>query len=190
MKTKKNRPLAAETAASADVGIASDALSRLAEKLKTDLAKPDQQSKQKSSRPLDTSGSKKSKSKQTERLPSNDTAEVGRKDKKSPSRKSNGAANTAQGDKAKEHKRLNRPDRRTNPKQHSQPSRTPKSVSSLKPVANKRDRTGEKSSGKEKPEKGSLLEEIIALGGTEEDLELVDGISSDDDVEGDSSSAQ
>ena len=185
MKTKKNKPLVAETAASADVGIASDALSRLAEKLKTDLAKPDQQSKQKSSRPLDTSGSKKSKSKQTERLQSNGTAEVGRKYKKSPSKISNGAANSGQSDEAKEHKKQNR-----HPKQHSQASRSPKSVSSLKPVTSKRDRTGEKSSGKEEPEKGSLLEEIIALGGTEEDLALVDGISSDDDVEKELSSVQ
>lgn len=185
MKTKKNRPLAAETA-SADVGIASDALARLAEKLKTDLSKPEQQSKQKTSRPLDISGSKRSKSKQTERLLSNDTAEVGGKDKNSPSKKSNSAANSSKSDEAKQHKKPSLQDGKTNPKQHSQTSRSPKTASSLKPAASKRNRTGEKSF-EEKPENDSLLEEIIALGGTKEDLELIDGISSD---EGESSSVQ
>lgn len=197
MKTKKNKPLAAETAASADVGISSDALARLAEKLKTDLAKPEPQSKQKASPRSDISGPKKSKSKETGRLPVKDTAEktatnhkAAGKDKKLPSLKSNGGANPGKIEKVKEPKKQSPQDGKTKTKPQSQSALSPKSASSSKPISTKRNRAGEKSSQKDRPEKDSLLEEVIALGGTEADLELIDGINSDEDVEGDLSSVQ
>jgi ribosome biogenesis protein MAK21 len=197
MKAKKNKPLAAETAASADVGIGSDALARLAEKLKTDLAKPEPQSKQKASPRSDISGTKKSKSKETGRHPNKVTAEKAAanhkaavKGKELPSLKSNGGANPGKIDKVKEHKKQSPQDGKTKPKPPSQSALSPKCASSSKPISTKRNRTGEKSSQKDKPEKDSLLEEVIALGGTEADLELIDGINSDEDVEGDLSSVQ
>ena len=205
MKKNKNKSSDAKPSASGEVDIASDALARLADKLKLDLAKPQQQSKQKSTpsaegkaqRKSEGSGEKISKQFGSMKQPSNGLSKNGAakkqeklNDNKSDKKKTTPVSKAAENN--------NAPKLHINKKQkvgdkHTEKSR-PNGAPTSQPTSAKKDKNSGKKktegTGKGKSQKDPLFEEIIALGGTEEDLDLIEGIDSDENIEGDSSPAE
>jgi hypothetical protein len=209
MKKNKNKSSADKPSASAEVDIASEALARLADKLKVDLAKPVQQQSKQKSTPVsaDAKARPKSDGPLVKTVKQN---ESGKSKDNGPSKKNGIAKNPADKKeiKSKETEKIpaskpakntdgpKRPDNKRQKVADRQPDKPlpVKGAATSQPASTKKEkkgeRKGEKSNGKGNLEKNPLFEEIIALGGTEEDLELLKGIDSDEDLEGDSSPAQ
>jgi len=205
MKKNKGKASVDKPSASMEVDIASDALARLADKLKVDLAKSPQQSVQKSTpaadgkarRKSDVSGGKKSKQDESGKSQNNGTSVNGtsntqakRKGDKPTNSETSAAAKPAKSESPKHGKNKKQKVADT----RSEKSRPVNEAPTAQSASTKKDKNpenkGEKSKGKGKIEKDPLFEEIIALGGTEEDLALLEGIDSDEDIEGESSPAQ
>jgi ribosome biogenesis protein MAK21 len=208
MKKNKNRSSADKPSASAEVDIASEALERLADKLKVDLAKPAQQQSKQKSTPVSADAKARRKSDGSgEKIVKQN--EPGKSKDNGPSKKNGIAKNQADKNaiKSKETEKIpaSKPAKNTDgPKRPDNKRQKVADTQSEKPLPvkgaatsqlastkkKKGEKKGEKSNGKGNIEKDPLFEEIIALGGTKEDLELLQGIDSDEDVEGDSSPAQ
>lgn len=202
MKNKKSSANGNDTASTID--IAPGVLANLADKLKTDLAKPNQTLKPSAS----SNREKKTKEKKTKQAISpaqtsktgiaspknNKDSPANEKKKKSPggkSKLSNPSAPerklstpiTVNGEPKREKQHPKEP-QKFDPRQSkfSGRSKTSSKTNAIsanngKPVAQMKD---------EKPTAPSLLDEILALGGTKEDLELVDDIDSEEDIPGES----
>ena len=212
MKKSKGKASVDKPSASMEVDIASDALARLADKLKVDLAKSPQQPVQKSTpaadskarRKSDVSAGKKSKLDESGKSQNNGTSVNGtsntqakKKGDKPTNSETSAAAKPAKSESPKQgkNKKQKVADTRSEKSRPVNEARTSQSAATKKDKnpENKGEKSkdkGEKSKGKGKIEKDPLFEEIIALGGTEEDLALLEGIDSDEDIEGESSPAQ
>jgi len=181
---KKSIPNENETASG--LGIPHEALANLADKLKVDLAKSTQ-SRLPSKAPPDKKGSEKqAKLKSKQNAQTNGSRELkdnrGGMEPKRGKKSMDDKPNTE-----KVHSRTEISDRAKLANRDAKPSRT-----SAKPPRTKNDKPSKSRSSKparsannveEQPAaEPSLLQEILALGGTKEDLELVDDIDSEEEI--------
>jgi len=181
MKKNKSKSAAVDGEQAADIQIAPQALANLSDRLKVNLAKPTGGKSQKTESP-------KEKGKRQDKNGANGAAEEGlkpkkkdkkKKDKKNESRKSS-VAQTGEGPK---HATPRDPTNQVgngpiNARSSKQPpSQTEKSDLKANKKASKR-----KDANKPSGEGVSLLDEILALGGTKDDLELLQDVDTDEDI--------
>jgi hypothetical protein len=202
MKNKKSSANGNDTASAVD--IAPGVLANLADKLKTDLAKPNQTLKPSASRNRE----KKTKEKKAKQAISpaqtsktdivspknNKDSPTDQKKKKSPGGKSKIGNPSASEKKRSTPKAVN-----GEPKREEQRAREPQKFDPRESKFSGRSKASSKTNTisaingnpfaqtkDERPTVHSLLDEILALGGTKEDLELVDDIDSEEDIPGES----
>jgi hypothetical protein len=204
MKKNKSKPSEISNDAAPNIAIAPEALASLADKLKFDLAQPQKAvpSKGKSPRP------KQEKSKKAPEKGISSNAQEGRsKQVTAPKRV---VDDKAQKDKSNNLARLSnlgliRPQTSEDRSQTQQPRFGKRDLKNNKTVKATQSavKDGRKAAAvtttpsktktqrnKEENNTPSLLEEILALGGTEEDLELIDGVNSDEDILGESGNSR
>jgi ribosome biogenesis protein MAK21 len=183
MKKNKEKSSTAANDPSVGVDIAPSALANLADRLKVDLAKPAGQVKENkkgqknekklSSQPQQNKGNK-------EKFNSKPTPAKGfPKDQKDKKTQNGGKVQRKVEGKEK-------------PKQNGQTATSTSRPEKAKPERKQEksksgsDKKKDKKAKPEKPTESSLLDEIIALGGTADDLELVEDVDSEEEIIGDS----
>ena len=175
---KKNKAIPNENETASGLGIPQEALANLADKLKIDLAKSTQ-----SQPPSKTSPKKQAKPKSQQTTQTNGSRELkdngsgvepkkGRKSKDDRPNTEKGHSRTEISDQPK----LAHKDAKL-PRTSAEMPRTKNDKSSKSKTARPADNAEEQPSAEP-----SLLQEILALGGTKEDLELVNEIDSEEEI--------
>jgi hypothetical protein len=197
-KTKKSSENGIDV--SSAVEIAPSALANLADKLKLDLAAPNQANKSGNRKKEEKKGAKKAaQTIQNTKNPAVNNGQQGKRKGGSMKEKAPKTLNqesksidlSVPGKKLKSVKEPNDNSKlqsgsHTKAKKRGSKTSPKQSAPSIKPTKNERD--SKPADSAEANDVSTLLEEILALGGTKEDLELVNGIDSEEDIPGESPS--
>ena len=192
-KTKKSSENGIDV--SSAVEIAPSALANLADKLKLDLSTPTQahksgkKDKKKAKKAAQTTQSTKNPVVNNGQQGKRKDGPMKEKAPKTPNQENKAIDPPVPGKKRNSAKEPNGKSTLQSSSHIKEKKRGPKtslkeSVSSKKPPRNERD--SKPTENAEANDVSTLLEEILALGGTKEDLELVEGIDSDEDIPGES----
>jgi hypothetical protein len=175
MKKNKNKAVEADGERSADVEIAPQALASLADRLKTELAKPKG----------DKGNDKRKKQRETKRQETSSANGTGAAQSKPALNKETQRNGIEKGSASDRSKLPSTEDKKGKPQKQAKSADTSKQPNSTSKDMGSRSAKStpkSKSKGTKDGLDSSLLDEILALGGSKEDLELVEDVDTDEDI--------